>query len=152
MADSTDEMPPDHDRVVPLEEDVAFALPIYPMPKTRGDCAEVARPCVFVQCRYNLVLDVPPEAFERTSCALDVADEGENSLSDLAELFGLSRERVRQIEQRGLKKLGETKFGIQMRKVMGRLPHRPVAQVVEDDSEPDPDFDPDLLEDPDVVL
>ncbi len=141
------------DRVVPLEEDVSFALPIYPMPKTRGDCAEVARPCVFVQCRYNLVLDVPVEAFEERSCALDVADEGENSLSDLAEMFGLSRERVRQIEQRGLKKLGDTRFGRQMRGTMGgrKQPPRRAVEAV-DDGDSDCDLDLFAETDPDVVL
>lgn len=100
----------------------------------------MVRPCLFVQCRYNLVMDVPPENFEKSSCALDVADEGENSLSDLAELLGLSRERVRQIEQRGLRKLGETKFGKQMRRLSGR--RAPAKAETANDVERDDEFDP----------
>ena len=49
------------------------------------------------------------ENFPKHSCALDEAEEGPQSLADLSDLMGLSRERVRQIEQRALRKLGMTK-------------------------------------------
>ena len=83
-------------------------LPILPMPKTRAECVGGPRPCTFAQCRYNLMFEAEPEKFHEYSCALDAADDGEHSLATLAEIFGLSRERVRQIEQRALRKLGET--------------------------------------------
>jgi len=55
------------------------------------------------------VLDVAEAQFLEHSCALDESEEGPRSLADLAEIMGLSRERVRQIEQRALRKLGMTK-------------------------------------------
>jgi hypothetical protein len=54
-------------------------------------------------------MDVSPEQFLEHSCALDEAEEGARSLAELSDLMGLSRERVRQIEQRALRKLGMTK-------------------------------------------
>jgi hypothetical protein len=81
-------------------------------PRTRGDCAEGERPCPFVGCRYHLAVDVLDtgslritgdldlEAM-RSTCSLDVADQGEHTLLEVGELLNLTRERVRQIEERG---------------------------------------------------
>lgn len=44
------------------------------------------------------------EAMPHT-CALDVADEGGKTLAEVAEIWGLVRERVRQIEEVALRKL-----------------------------------------------
>ena len=86
-------------------------------PQTRGDCAEGARPCPFISCRYHLYLEVTEAGSVRfpfpgleldelkETCALDVADRGENTLEDLALLLGVTRERVRQIETVALDKL-----------------------------------------------
>lgn len=52
------------------------------------------------------MLDVSEASFLEHSCALDEAEEGSRSLAELADIMGLSRERVRQIEQRALRKLG----------------------------------------------
>jgi hypothetical protein len=86
-------------------------------PKTRGDCAGVARPCPWISCRYSTYLDVnektgsitynwpglePDEVSPDTSCALDIADRGGASLVDLGELSNVTRERVRQIEAMAL--------------------------------------------------
>jgi DNA-binding CsgD family transcriptional regulator len=38
-------------------------------------------------------------------CAIDVASEGERSTEEVAAILGISRERVRQIEERALNKL-----------------------------------------------
>lgn len=46
------------------------------------------------------VLDAMPK-----TCALDVAAEGATTLDDIGGLLGVSRERVRQIEEAGLVKL-----------------------------------------------
>lgn len=77
------------------------ALPLYPQrPRTRGECADVPRPCPFVSCRYHLLLQVgsngrifatrgedPTEMTE--SCALDVADRGPAEAGKVATLLGL---------------------------------------------------------------
>lgn len=87
-------------------------------PQTRGDCRDAPRPCPWVSCKYNLYLDVSPETGAiklnfpdlrveelKHSCALDIADAGGATLEEVGELFNLTRERVRQIEVRGLIKL-----------------------------------------------
>jgi hypothetical protein len=89
----------------------------YWRPKTRGDCARVPRPCPYVSCKYNLYLDVQPTGSVKlnmpdlepdemaVSCALDVAEEDGATLERVAELLNITRERVRQIEDRVLRKL-----------------------------------------------
>lgn len=83
------------------------------LPKTRGDCAGKRRPCPHIQCRYHLILDgsvtrgIPElEDLEQT-CSLDVADAGEHSLEDIGTILGLTRERVRQIEEKAKEKLNK---------------------------------------------
>ena len=86
-------------------------------PRTRGECVDGARPCPWVGCRQHLYLDVtragnlqlnfpdlePDEMGE--SCALDLADRGENSLEDIGAAMGVTRERARQIETQALTSL-----------------------------------------------
>jgi len=87
-------------------------------PKTRGDCAEGERPCPYVSCKYNLYVDVNPrtgsvkmnfpdkELWELAeTCALDVADRAGITLEEVGVIMNLTRERVRQLEMRGLAKL-----------------------------------------------
>lgn len=88
-----------------------------PRPKTREDCANVPRPCPYVSCKHHLYLDVsrrtgaiklnfpdlevwemPPSA----SCSLDIADRKGATLEQVGEILNLTRERVRQIEVKGL--------------------------------------------------
>jgi len=91
---------------------------ILPRPRTRADCENVPRPCPFVSCAHHLFLDVnedtgtiklnhptkePWELVE--TCALDVADAGGITLDGVGVLVGLSRERIRQVEDRALAKL-----------------------------------------------
>ena len=89
-------------------------------PKKRADCVNAARPCLFVSCKHNLYLDVNPETgsvklnfpdkdiweLEHT-CALDVAEKGGITLEEVGEIMNLTRERIRQVETRGLMKLRE---------------------------------------------
>ena len=88
--------------------------------KTRGDCAEMERPCPFVACKYHLYIDVHPvrgsikinfpdvEVWEMTdTCALDIADRGGITLEEVGQIMNLTRERVRQLETQGLAKLQE---------------------------------------------
>ncbi len=89
-------------------------------PKTRAECINGPRPCMFVSCKHNLYLDVNPETgsiklnfpdkeiweLEHT-CALDVAEKGGITLEEVGEIMNLTRERIRQVETRGLMKLRE---------------------------------------------
>lgn len=97
----------------------------YWRPKNRSECLEMERPCLFVSCRHHLFLDVNPETgsvklnfpdkepweLEET-CALDVADRGGITLEDVGAIMNLTRERIRQVEVRGLEKLKEVPEGL----------------------------------------
>lgn len=87
-------------------------------PRTRGDCGAEARPCPWVACKHHLYLDINPttgsiklnfpdrEPWElEHSCALDIADTGAKTLDEVGEFTNLTRERIRQVEVRGLLKL-----------------------------------------------
>jgi hypothetical protein len=86
-------------------------------PKKRSDCASVPRPCPFISCKYHLYLDVteigtirfnyPDTEIEdlRVSCTLDVVESGEKVLEAVGEIFGITRERIRQIESKALDRL-----------------------------------------------
>ena len=86
-----------------------------PRPKRRLDCLNAERPCPYVSCKHHLYLDVSPrtgaikfnfpdlEVHEMAqSCALDVADEGGATLERVGEIMNLTRERIRQIEHKGM--------------------------------------------------
>ncbi len=87
-------------------------------PRSRADCANGPRPCMFVSCKHHLYLDVNPgtgsiklnfpdkEIWEMAeTCALDVADRGGITLEEVGGIMNLTRERIRQVETRGLLKL-----------------------------------------------
>jgi len=84
-------------------------------PATRAACACGQRPCPFVSCKYHLYLDVNQhtgtiklnfpdlEVWEMAeTCALDVADRGGTTLEEVGAIMNLTRERIRQVEVRGL--------------------------------------------------
>jgi hypothetical protein len=89
-------------------------------PQTRGDCATVQRPCVYVGCKHNLFLDVKadgrtivlnfpgkePEDMTH-SCALDVADGGGETLNSVARTMGVSKQAIQQCEDRALVKMAK---------------------------------------------
>ena len=107
------------------KEELRIGALLYPertywRPKNRGECANVARPCPYVSCKYHLYIDVNPatgsikinfpdlEVWElQHSCALDVANTGGITLEEVGEILNLTRERIRQVEVRGLLKLKE---------------------------------------------
>lgn len=86
-------------------------------PKTRGQCADGPRPCIFARCRYHVL---HPERrargweeregrdiMEMQTCSLDVADQGEHTLEAIGEMLGVTRERVRQIEEQAMARMAE---------------------------------------------
>ena len=87
-------------------------------PKLRAECAGAARPCPWVSCKHHLYLDVNPETGSiklnfpdlevwemKETCSLDVADRTGATLEEVGEILNLTRERIRQVEVRGLIKL-----------------------------------------------
>jgi hypothetical protein len=89
-----------------------------PRPRTRAECENDIRPCPWVACKHHLYLDVNPETgsikinfpdlepWEMSeTCALDVADRSGITLEEVGEIMNLTRERIRQVEVRGLLKL-----------------------------------------------
>lgn len=76
-------------------------------PRTRGACADGARPCPWASCRHHLLFELtkrgkfkmraeePDQLAE--SCSLDVADRGGMSLHEIGHVLGVSRELVRQV-------------------------------------------------------
>lgn len=91
----------------------------YERPRTRADCLKMERPCPFVSCRHHLYLDPKggrqgvklnfpdKEPWDlESSCALDLADRGPMILDEIGVAMNLTRERVRQIEEEVLERLG----------------------------------------------
>jgi hypothetical protein len=87
-------------------------------PRMRIECANGERPCPFVSCKHHLFLDVSArtgaiklnfpdlEVWEMNeTCALDVADRGGTTLEEVGAIMNLTRERIRQVEVKGLAKL-----------------------------------------------
>ena len=89
-----------------------------PRPSSRAECREEMRPCPWVACKHHLYLDINPETGSikinfpdlepwelKHTCALDVAERGGITLEEVGEIMNLTRERIRQVEVRGLLKL-----------------------------------------------
>ena len=89
-----------------------------PRPTSRAECSEEIRPCPWVACKHHLYLDINPETGSikinfpdlepwelKHTCALDVAERGGITLEEVGEIMNLTRERIRQVEVRGLLKL-----------------------------------------------
>lgn len=87
-------------------------------PRTRAECGNGERPCPFVSCKHHLFLDVSAktgaiklnfpdlEVWEMNeTCALDIADRGGTTLEEVGAIMNLTRERIRQVEVKGLAKL-----------------------------------------------
>ncbi len=89
-----------------------------PRPTSREECRGEQRPCPWVACKHHLYLDINPETGSikinfpelepwelKHTCALDVAERGGITLEEVGEIMNLTRERIRQVEVRGLLKL-----------------------------------------------
>jgi hypothetical protein len=87
-------------------------------PHNREECADAPRPCPYVSCKHHLYLDVSArtgaiklnfpdlEVWEMSeTCALDIADRGGTTLEEVGAIMNLTRERIRQVEVKGLAKL-----------------------------------------------
>jgi hypothetical protein len=93
-------------------------------PHRREHCEGMPRPCLFVSCSHHLYLDVDPDTGSikfnfpllevwqlAETCSLDVADRGGITLEAVAALMNLTRERIRQVEVRGLEEIRSDKVG-----------------------------------------
>jgi hypothetical protein len=95
-------------------------------PRTRAECG-TERPCPWVGCEHHLAINelvcVTPgsarirwmrpdlDVWEMShTCLLDLIDQhgGGMSLGAIAEIYGVTRERVRQIEAKGMRKVRNT--------------------------------------------
>ena len=112
------------------KRDLALGAMLYPerpgvdylRPATFEECDSVGlgdlTPCPFVSCKHHLYLDVnerigsvkinfpdlePDELAE--TCAMRVAMRGGATLEEVGEIMNLTRERIRQLEARGLANL-----------------------------------------------
>ena len=93
-------------------------------PRTRAECppmqADGSRPCPWASCRHHLALhidrrgaivmtDKNKAVWEwKRPCALDHVDEEGMTLDEVADVMGMSYERVRQLEERALIKIRMT--------------------------------------------
>jgi len=77
-------------------------------PKTRADCVNGYRPCMWASCRYNLRYEITEigSIFDHldddavVTCALDVVDANPDgmSLDKMSAVLKVTRERARQLE------------------------------------------------------
>lgn len=83
-------------------------------PATRADCIDAPRPCPYVGCKHHLAIELtergdivhigdPAEMAE--TCVLDVADRGGVTLGEVGEIYSVTRERIRQIEEKAERKI-----------------------------------------------
>jgi len=133
-------------------------------PKMRSECADGERPCPFVSCKHHLYLDVSArtgaiklnfpdlEVWEMTeTCALDVADRGGTTLEEVGAIMNLTRERIRQVEVKGLAKLQALKDMNALRDYVDegpvgkrRLPVLTKSEDEDEESEAEADGDDDF--------
>lgn len=136
-------------------------------PKTRAECVEGERPCPFVSCKHHLYLDVSArtgaiklnfpdlEVWEMTeTCALDVADRGGTTLEEVGAIMNLTRERIRQVEVKGLAKLEALRDMAALRDYVDEGPigkRRLPVLARDEDEEEEGDGDSDDDDDDDIV-
>lgn len=94
---------------------ILSAEPPIDRPRSRSDCIDGPRPCPWVGCRHHLYLDVVPQTGSiklpfglrdvsdiPETCSLDVAARGPLKLAEVGRVMNVTRERIRQLECRGL--------------------------------------------------
>jgi hypothetical protein len=134
-------------------------------PRERADCVEGVRPCPFVSCKHHLYLDVSArtgaikvnfpdlEVWEMTeTCALDVADRGGTTLEEVGAIMNLTRERIRQVEVKGLAKLAGLRDMTALRDYVdeGPMGKRRLPILVKPSEDPDDDAEVDAEGDAEV--
>jgi len=104
----------DHERTLPERDYLAVSsADVLECGHRAVDAANHSRPCPWVGCQHAVGIDVNPgtgairithpylEPWELpVTCVQDVADEGGASLERVGEVMSLTRERVRQLEER----------------------------------------------------
>jgi hypothetical protein len=135
-------------------------------PKVRSECVGGERPCPFVSCKHHLFLDVSArtgaiklnfpdlEVWDMSeTCALDVADRGGTTLEEVGAIMNLTRERIRQVEVKGLAKLAALRDMSALRDYVDEGPtgkrRLPVLKAESEEEEQDENLDEDDLEDVD---
>lgn len=115
----------------------------YQRPATRGECVDGPRPCPFVSCQHHLYLDVdttngtikinfPDVDVEdldqlHDTCVLDVADRGGVTLEVAGELVNVTRERIRQIEEKAFGRLKRKPLTLQLAANEGLIQESEIA-------------------------
>jgi hypothetical protein len=136
-------------------------------PEMRADCVGGARPCPFVSCKHHLYLDVSArtgaiklnfpdlDVWEMSeTCALDVADRGGTTLEEVGAIMNLTRERIRQVEVKGLAKLAALRDMMALRDYVDEGPmgkrRLPVLEERKerDDEPPEADVEDEEAEEP----
>jgi len=91
-----------------------FRYPREKLPRNREECLYKPRPCLCLSCPHNLLIDIDRKKIKvnfkdinevRYSCALDEAAHGGMKLEDISKIYGLSRERIRQIIEHALRRM-----------------------------------------------
>jgi hypothetical protein len=133
-------------------------------PRAREECSDAPRPCPYVSCKHHLYLDVSArtgaiklnfpdlEVWEMSeTCALDIADRGGTTLEEVGAIMNLTRERIRQVEVKGLAKLAALRDMLALRDYVDEGPmgkrRLPVLGADREGAKPDTDADSDTADD-----
>lgn len=77
--------------------------------ETGGACLSTNHPCAESACRYHAACQTTAESLEimrGDRCALRLAARGPLTLEEIGRSLGITRERVRQIESLGIRRMG----------------------------------------------
>jgi hypothetical protein len=137
-------------------------------PRLREECVNGARTCPSVSCKHHLFLDVSArtgaiklnfpdlEVWDMNeTCALDVADRGGTTLEEVGAIMNLTRERIRQVEVKGLAKLEALREMESLRDYVDEGPigkRRLPVLAARDDEDEDVSEDADDDDDDDIIV
>lgn len=126
IAESSNDFP---DELTATEYDLWFLESIeHERPTRRSQCRGGERPCCWVSCKYNLLLDVTrggqlivnhsiDDFLEmEDTCVLDIEERGGDTLEGVGANLQLTRERIRQIERRAFEKIRNSRQSAEYRK------------------------------------